>query len=299
MRALIVAVVAVAAASVARADVTVGLYAPTAPFPNTAARVELASRLGDHVGKALGGRGAGKVFARAGDYAAAVKAGDVTVALVDAPYLAVAGGSYTVIAAAVRGGDTSRGWQLVARGGAKLAQLRGKRVLVPAIGGRETDFVVNAMLGGEVGRDFFAKIEAAPDTASALAALGLGKVDAVVVPAGVELPSGAQVVLALPAIAGPVLVAYGAVTADQRTALAAAAASFRGDATVSGFRASDAEPVRAIARRLVVSAKRGPFAVPPIRLLVGELVDGRTFAIERTPATAFVVKPDRGGRLAP
>ena len=55
MRALVVLAL-LATASVAHAQtVTVGLFAPTAPFPSTSARVELASRLGDHIGKALGG----------------------------------------------------------------------------------------------------------------------------------------------------------------------------------------------------------------------------------------------------
>ena len=87
-----------------------------------------------------------------------------------------------MIAAAVRGGESSHGWQLVARGADKLDALKGKRVLVPGIGGRETELVLNVLLGGEVAKDFFAKIETAPDTVSALAALGLGKADAVVVP---------------------------------------------------------------------------------------------------------------------
>lgn len=276
-----------ALANVASADgVTVGLFAPTAPFPSTAARVELASRLGDHLGKAVGSSGSGKVFARSSDFAAAVKKGEVDVAVVDAAYLAVAGGNYTVLAAAVRNGDSAHGWQLVARGTDKLAALKGKRVLVPGIGGRESDLVLNVLFGGEVGKDFFAKIETAPDTVSALAALGLGKVDAAVVPRGVELPAGASVVLELPALSGPVLVAYG-LTPQQRQAVTAAALTFKGDAVVAGFRDSDADAVRSIARRFTVPVKRGPLAVPAIRLLVGDLVEGRTFSIERTPITAF------------
>jgi hypothetical protein len=276
-----------AAAVVAGAqNVTVGLYAPTAPFPSSAARVELATRLGDHLGKALGGSGAGRNYARAGDFAAAVKRGDVNVALVDATYLATAGGGYTVLAAGVRGGQTTHGWQLVARNAGKIAQLRGKRILVPSIGGRETDFVLNVLLGGDIARNYFGKVEAAPDTASALAALGLGKADAAVVPTGVELPGGTSVVLTLPALAGPVLVAYGA-TAQQRQALTSAALAFQGDATIGGFRAADADGVRAIARRFTVPVKRGPHVVPNVRLVVGDLVDNRTFRIERTPATTF------------
>lgn len=273
--------------TVASADgVTVGLFAPTAPFPSTSARVELASRLGDHLGKALGSSGSGKVFARGGDFAAAVKKGEVDVAVVDAAYLAVAGGNYTVLAAAVRNGESAHGWQLVARGTDKLAALKGKRVLVPGIGGRESDLVLNVLFGGEVGKDFFAKIETAPDTVSALAALGLGKADAAVVPRGVELPTGASVVLELPALSGPVLVAYG-LTPQQRQSVTAAALTFKGDAVVAGFRDTDADAVRSIARRFTVPAKRGPLALPAIRLLVGDLVEGRTFSIERTPITAF------------
>jgi hypothetical protein len=273
-------------------SVTVGLFAPTAPFPSTSARVELASRLGDHIGKALGGSGSGKVFARGSDFAAAVKKGEVTVALVDAAYLAVAGGNYTIVAHAVRGGDTTHGWQLVGRGTDRLAGLKGRRVLVPGIGGRESDLVLNVLLAGEVSKDYFAKIEPAPDTVSALAALGLGKADAAVVPTGVELPAGSSVVLRLPALSGPVLVVYGS-SAAQRQAIAAAALSFKGDATVSGFRGGDADSVKQISRRFTVPQKRGPLADPAIRLLVGDLVEGRTFAIERTPVTAFAAKPGR------
>lgn len=278
-------------ASAARADtVTVGLFAPTEPFPSTGARVELASKLADAIGKAIGGSAAGKVFARAGDFSSAVKKGDVQVALVDAAYLANAGGGYAVLAAAVRGGDSQHRWQLIARGAEKITDLKGKSVLVPAIGGHESDFVLEVLLAGEVGRGYFGAIEAAPDTASALAALGLGKADAAVVPAGVELPSNVVTVLALPAVSGPVLVAYG-LTPAQRTAIASAVEGFSGDATVSGFKAAGADVVAAVTRRFTVPVKRGPLAVPAVRLLVGALVEGRTFTIERTPVTQFAVAP--------
>lgn len=279
--------------SLARAQsVTVGLFAPTAPFPSTQARVELASKLGDHIGKALGGTGSGKVFARGSDFASAVKKGEVTIALVDAAYLAVVGGNYTVVAAAVRGGDTTSSWQLVARGASSLTDLKGKHVLVPGIGGREADFVLNALFDGEVAKDYFAKIETAPDTVSALAALGLGKADAAVVPSGVDLPGGTSAVLKLPALTGPVLVVYGN-SVPQKQAIATAAAAFKGDATVAGLRAADSDAVKQIARRFTVPVKRGPLAIPAVRLLVGDLVEGRTFSIERTPVTSFAAKPGR------
>ena len=161
-------------------------------------------------------------------------------------------------------------------------------MLVPTNGGRELDFVLNVMLGGEVARDYFSKIEAAPDTASALAALGLGKADAAVVPVGVELPPGVSPVLTLPTLPGPVLVAYGA--PEKRAQLAAAANTFHGDATILALHAGDSEAVRAISHRFAAPVKRGPLAVPAVRLLVGDLVEGRTFTIERAPVTQFATK---------
>jgi len=86
-----------------------------------------------------------------------------------------------------------------------------------------------------------------------------------------------------------VLVAYGNVSAAQRQALAAAASAFKGDATVGGFKGGDADTVRGIARRFSIPVKRGPHAVPAVRVVVGDLVENRTFAIERTPATAFAL----------
>ena len=293
MKALVLALVCAFATTAAAETLTIGLYAPTAPFASTASRVELATKLGEHFGKALGVTGNGKVFARAGDFASAVKKGEVTVALVDATYLAAAGDNYTILAGAVRNGDTNHGWVLVARGATKVVDLKGKRVLVPGIGGRETDFVANVLFGGEVGKDFFAKIEAAPDTASALAALGLGKADAAIVPAGIEVPAGATKLVELPALSGPVLVAYGALAPARRNALVAAADTFKGDATVAALRPADPEAVKIIAHRFSPVVKHGPMALPAIRLLVGDLVEGRTFSIDRTSAAAFAAAPGR------
>lgn len=290
------------------APLTIGLFTPSAPFPSTAARVELARQLGAELGKALKVAGSGRVYARAADFAAAVKRGEVTLALVDPAYLASAGGKLTVIATSLYAdGKADRAWQLVARAGAKIADLRGKRVLVPSLGGRETDFVLNVLLGGDVGREFFAKIEAAPDTTSALAALGLGKTDAVVVPVGELLPGTAELLRlpvqpaqpaspaspasVQPTLPNPVLVMFGTMTPDERKAVLDAAKGFKGDATIIGFSDADPDAVPSVARRLGAPAKNGPFLVPAARLVVDDLIAGRTFAIDRTPATAFALAP--------
>lgn len=284
------------------APITIGLFAPSAPFPSTAARVELANQLGTALGKALNATGSGRVYARAADFAAAVKKGEITLALVDPAYLASAGGTFTVIAASrYADAQVDRAWQLVARAGTKLADLHGKRVLVPSLGGRETDFVLDVLLGGDVGRAFFARIEPAPDTASALAALGLGKVEAIFVPATGELPAQTAELLRLPVSSGapapltlpnPVLVVCGgALTPGEREAVLAAAKGFKGDATITGFSAADHEVVAGVMRRFSTPVKHGPFIVPAARLVVGDLLEGRRFAIERTPAAVFAIVP--------
>ena len=104
---------------------------------------------------------------------------------------------------------------------------------------------------------------------------------------------------ALPALPTPVLVVYRAMTEDELGAVQGALRSFQGDATgdatIVGFRDSeadgDARIVRDLASRFSPPAKRGPFAIPTVRLVVGDLLDGRTFAIERTPATTFAIVP--------
>lgn len=289
---LVLAIALGVARSAAAAPVTVGVFAPSAPFASTTARVELANKLGSAVGTALGKQAAGRAYGRAAEFAAAVKKGEVTVALVDASYLASAGAGYTVLAVALVGDDQpARAWRLVGKASAKPSDLRGKRVLVPSVGGRELEFVINVLLGGDVGKDYFGKIEAAPDTASALAALGLGKADAAIVPAAGELPSGTAELLVLPAVPNPVLVVYGASSADDRKALLDAALGFKGDATIVGFRAADADAVRGLSRRFATASKQGPFAVPAARPAVTELAASRTFAIERTPAATFAISP--------
>ena len=89
-------------------------------------------------------------------------------------------------------------------------------------------------------------------------------------------------------MASPVLVVYGAI---DRDAVLAAALAFQGDATITGFAAAEGRVVGDLAGRFHPPAKRGPFVLPAIRLGVGELIEGRRFAIERTPAKAFAITP--------
>ncbi len=278
--------------SASRADgLTVGMYAPSLPYPGTAARVQAVGKLAEHFGKAVGVTGVGRVYARASDFATAVKKAEVTIALVDVAYLAHTGGNYTVVAAAVRGGDVARPWQLIGKTGTTLAQLQGKTLLVPAIGGHENDFVYAALFGGELPRDYFAKLDTAPDSVSAIAAVGFGKADAVVVPGGIELPPGMVALLSLTSATDAVLVVYGT-DAKLRAALVTAITTYQGDSIVGGLRTSDAEAVASLRRRFVIAARRGLMVVPAAKLLVGELLRGVRAAPTRSDVTQFASHVD-------
>ena len=289
MRAILVALAVMAAtAAPASADaLRVGLFAPSTPFEGTGARLEFATRLARHLG---GDEAVGRVYGKASDFAAALRKGDIDLAVVDATYLAASGGSYAVLAVAVRAGDTRTTWDLVARGTVdSVLELKGKTVLVPSIGGRESAFVGEALLGGELPADFW-KVVSSPDVLSAIAALGLGKADAAVVPSGLSLPAGTNRVVTLPAVSWPVLVASPRASAATQALAAERAPSFAGSGAIAGFRSGTADAYRALARRFGRTPRRGPMLVPSLRIAVGELVEGRTFVIDPGDAKRYAAR---------
>jgi ABC-type amino acid transport substrate-binding protein len=282
------AVLSGSAFAVAHADpVRVGVYAPATPFEGTGARLDFATRLAKHIG---GDDAVGRVYGKASDFAAALRKGDIDLAVVDTTYLAATGGSYAVLAVAVRGGDTRVTWDLVARGTIdSVLALKGKTVLTPSVGGRETAFVTEALLGGELPPDFL-KVESSPDVLSAIAALGIGKADAAVVPSGLALPSGTNRVVTLPSISWPVLIASPRAAASVQAAAAERALTFSGSGAISGFRSGTADVYRGLARRFGRPQRRGPMVVPNLRIAVGELIEGRRFAIDPGDARRYVAR---------
>jgi hypothetical protein len=263
-------------------DLAVGLYAPTAPFAGTSARQDYASRLAKHLAAATGRKAVGRVYSRAGDFATAAKSGELQVAVVDAAYLASIGSPYTILATTTRGGDGTVSWQLVTRGTeATIAELKGKTLLCPTIGGRETEFVTNALLGGELPKKFFASIDTSPDVASALTALGLGRADAAVVPGGLDLPAGATKIASLPQVSWPVLVAFSNASTELRAQVLAALDTFDGGDVLGGFDKGGGDAVKALSRRFGKAERRGPMVIPGLKVTVDELVQPRKPPIQR------------------
>jgi len=285
---MIAAVVLALAGAAAAAPVTVGVYAPSTPFDGTAARLEFANKLAAHL---AGADGVGRVYGKASDFAAALAKGDVQLAVVDAEYLATTGAPHTALAVAVRDGDTAAPWQLVARGApAGILALRGKTVLAPITDGRHAAFVDNALLGGELAAGFW-KIEPSPDALSAVAAVGLGKADAAVVPSGVALPAGVARVATLPSVSWPVLIAAKDAPAAVVAAARDRAGSFGGSGAIGGFRASNVDAYKGLARRMKKALRQAPLIVPNLRITVGELVTGRTFQIAPPPMAGYFAAP--------
>jgi hypothetical protein len=294
----------------ARAEtITVGMFAPSAPFASTKVRLEFVSRLAEVLAQAVGAeRGIGRVYARPADFVAAVKSGELAFAVVDAPALAagMAAGS-RVLAIAERRGETSVAWQLVSRGAAgRVLDLKGATVAVPALGGREADFVYHAALGGELGPGFFASVSAAPDAISAVTSVSIGRAGAALVPGDLPLPDDVVRVVTMPSVPLPALVAMPRVDAATAERATAAAAAFRGGDVLAGFRPGGVPAIGLLAGRFARQVRRGPMAIPTLRLRLASLLRPLPLAIERPPLLDRIELPSSAppaprdpGRAAP
>lgn len=273
--------------------ITVGMFAPSAPFSSTSARLAYATRLAEHLARATGAsRGVGRVYTQASDFASAVRRGSVDFALVDEVYLAASGADYRALAAAVHRGSARVAWQLVGRGAARtVGDLEGKRIIVPSLGGREDDFVVHVLFGSEITAGFFAEIETAPDALSALATLSLQRADAACVPGGLPLPAGVTRITDLAATHWPLLVALPGTPDAEIDRAFDSLSSFAGDDVFTGFEAADAEVYRGMARRLRGSPRQGPLVPVPVSVFVAELLRDVALAIQPSDPLRYLDLP--------
>lgn len=273
-------------ASLAHAE-GIGLYAPTVPFSGPVARLDYVTALAEK----LGGDLVGHAYAKAADFAAAVKRGELGYAVVDVAYLAAVGAPWTVLAVAQRGGQTEAPWEVVsAQPAASLVALRGRTAAVPAIGARDEAFLYQVLLEGELPHDFFAKVSFAPDALSAVAAVERGRADCAIVPAGLALPAGVHRAATLRAVSWPVLVAL---PGAQRSAAVAAAALRANGQVLEGFAPAGgaADQLQALAGRFGHTERRPPLLVPPLKVSTAPLVGGRTYSIPRADVLTSLVDP--------
>jgi hypothetical protein len=280
---------------------TVGMFAPSAPFSGTGARLAFATRLAEHLARATGAsRGVGRVYTQASDFASAVRRGSIDFALVDEAYLATSGADYRVLAAAVHRGSARVSWQLVGRGDVRaVGELQGKRIIVPGLGGREDDFVIHVLFGSEITADFFGAIETAPDALSAVATLGLQRADGACVPAGVPLPAGVTRLTDLASTHWPLLVALPGTSDTEIDRAFASLSSFAGDDVFTGFEAADAEVYQGMARRLRGSPRQGPLVPVPVSVFVAELLRDVALVIQPSDPLRYLDLPATPASAAP
>jgi hypothetical protein len=291
LAAVLVAAALLASAPARAQALSVGIYAPTLPFDGPVARLDYVSRLATHLAEVVGeGSGVGRAYGRAADFAAAVKAGELQYAVVDAAYAAASG--YAVIGQGLRGGASAGAWAIVTSLPAKsVRDLGGRTLAVPDVGARQEAFVYEVLLEGELAKGHFAQIIYAPDALSALAQVSHGRADAALIPAGLTLPAGVHAVAGLSSIPWPVVVALPGAPTERTAKVAEALGSFVGDAVLGGFQRGGGEAVRALAGRFGHRVHRGPFAVPSLRLAVDALLAGRSFRIPQVDPMTFIEAP--------
>lgn len=179
--ALLLAATAPAAAQEDKGELTLALYAPTAPLPSADARFAFVDKLARYL------QGAGvnvrpKVFARSADLEAAIKRGQVDLAILDAFYAADKASQYPVLAVATAAGELYQKWGLYTHlPSGSILDMSGKRLAwVSPSGGKEAVYINNVLLYGELKvAQFFQMGSPTPDIGAAVSDVVLRRADCV------------------------------------------------------------------------------------------------------------------------
>lgn len=237
-------------------ELTVAIYAPTVPFAGSQAQADYVNALAKAIKDATGvDKVTGKVAASYG----AAKQADF--AIIEAQ--CVATGSGTVLANAVVGGGTSRGWALFTSSGGNLTSLRGKRLAYVKTGCSDNAFADNAMLESEVGDGFFSARVGAGDVATAVAQVSRRAADAVFAPVGQQ--KGLTKVLDAPAVPNPAFVQNnGKLPAGLVAKVSRAVTGYGGTGAISDWKAADPGDYKSLRARMGTRVKQGVAAAPDV-----------------------------------
>ena len=262
----IVALAALLASPARAADhLTVAIYAPNAPFDSGEARYSFVSRLAQQIQAATGIPTEPKAYARASDFEAAAKKGQVDLAVIDAVYVAERGLPYPVMATATAGGEAmARWWLFVAEGAGAggLTELEGKRLAFAATGARDGAFVDNGLLDGELPKLFGGR-QPTPDVASAVTAVSLHKADAVFAPEAAG--KGLKKTFDAGRLPNPALVQVNLkLDAEVVDKVKAALGKGGGGAVYDGWKIGAGDAFRALAGRMSGRVRRPLMAEPPV-----------------------------------
>ncbi len=240
-------------------SLTVGLYAPSAAFADSSARLAYVQGIARAIGQKTGAQVSGKAYVRLGDLLAAKP----DLAIIDGQCLA-ARPTGTLLATAVIGGDASQPWGLYTRGGDSLASLKGKKLAFVRTGCRDTDFLDNAMLDGEVKTAaFFGALVDKPDvTAAVLTVRDYKAADAVFAPAA-QARGLARTYDAGP-VPNPGFVALRSFPAPLLEQVKDAVLGYGGGGGIDGWRGAAASAYTTLGGRLGTRAKKLVFAPPEV-----------------------------------
>jgi hypothetical protein len=159
-------------------------------------------------------------------------------------------------------------WSLLSSEAGGVMDLKGKKLALAATGGKDAQFVDNALLDGELAKHFASRI-AAPDIASAVASVSLKKAEGVVAPD--SLAKGLRKVFDAGRVPNPgFVVVKSTVPADvvekvKRAVLVHAAAGGAYD----GWRAASADTYRAFGGRMAQKTRRPVMTEPTVVPLEG------------------------------
>lgn len=251
-------------------------YAPTSPLPSADARFALVDKLAQKL-TAAGVPAQGKVFARAADLEAAIKRGQVDLAVLDALWVADRGMGYPVLAVATSGGEAQLRWGLYTHLPAgNILDMQNKALAWVSPTGtgttREKDaaYVANVLLYGELKATYFSLRPSAPDLSAAVSEVALRRADCVFAPEqAVQGKSLRKVYDAGEGgrITNPVLVQISAKVPDATIqTVKRVVAGYTTTGVLDGWKTAGADAVRALRNRLRGRAERSLVMAEPPRL---------------------------------
>jgi hypothetical protein len=241
-------------------QVTVAMYAPAAAFADSSARLAYIQGLAKAIQQKSGVPTSGKIYVRLGDLLAAKP----DFAIVDGQCLAAQKLGTGVLASAVSGGETAAAWGLYTRGGETLATLKGKKLVYVKTGCRDSDFLDNAMLDGELKTGgFFGALLDKPDVAGAIATVRDYKAaDAVFAPAAQA--RGLSKVYDAGSVPNVGFVAMKAFPAPLVEGVRDAVVGYGGGGGIDGWRAAAQSAYGGLGARMSARPKRLVFAAPDV-----------------------------------
>ncbi len=262
MRRALALLLALAGGAAAEEKLTIALYAPNAAFESGDARYSFVSRLAQQITSVAGVPTEPKAFVRAADFEAAIKKNQVDFAVIDGVYLAERGVPFTVLATAAAGGDVTTRWSLFSSEAGGVLELKGKKLALAATGAKDAQFVDNALLDGELQKHFASRV-AAPDIASAVAAVSLKKAECVFAPD--SLGKSLRKVFEAGRVPNPAFVVVkGSLPAATVDKVKRAVLGHAASGAYDGWRAGSAEPYRALGGKMAQRNRRPVMTEPQV-----------------------------------